>query len=556
MISLTVYGGCGTVGGNKILLEDHDEDTRLFFDFGTSFKVREQFFEEYLNPRPGAGLLDLLEMEYGTYGHLLPPLEGIYRDDFVPAGDIWSRYRDDRRFRELPALDGVLVSHAHVDHTGYISFLRPEIPVYTSAMSAFIAKAMQDSMVPHFEKEVCYLSERIPKAEEGGREVLRSEGKLPLRLRPFVFMDGGGLNGTAQRFWQDTPYKRQLESPTVLPFQQHAVEGVRVGRLPVRHYPVDHSIHGASAWAVETSAGWVVYTGDLRLHGTRGEDTERFIAAARALQPRVLLCEGTRAPRRGDETEPALPSVTEQEVEDNAGREVARETGLVVADFGPRNIERLLAFLRIAQATGRTLVVLAKDAYLLDAMHLVDPSVPTLETEPALRVYGDLKSQPLSAERLVRRRHKGKFVLPEEIRANADRFILCFSFWDVKNLIDIDPAAGTYIYSSSEAYTEEQRLDIWRLRHWLDHFGLRGIGLPRTSNAEETTDAPEEFEPGQEKLHASGHAAAADLAALAKEIRPQTLVPIHTENPRFFQALEHEGIEIRVPEYAVPIELG
>jgi len=127
MIAIAVYGGARSIGGNKILLEDGD--TRLFFDFGTSFKVREQYFEEYLKPRPGAGLLDLLEMQYTNeegifFGPLLPRLEGIYRRDLIPPGDVWERYREHPGYAAIDHVDAVLVSHAHIDHTGYISFLR------------------------------------------------------------------------------------------------------------------------------------------------------------------------------------------------------------------------------------------------------------------------------------------------------------------------------------------------------------------------------------------------------------------------------------------------
>ncbi|MHC4407187.1 MAG: MBL fold metallo-hydrolase, partial [Planctomycetota bacterium] len=160
MTSISVYGGARMIGGNKILLEDGE--SRLFFDFGTTFKTRDRFFEEYLNPRPGAGILDLLEME------LLPPLEGLYRPDLVPAGDVWERCRDRKGYRELERVDGVLVSHAHVDHTGYISFLREETPVYASALTSFIAKAMQDSGMADFEKEVCYISPRAAASEGEG----------------------------------------------------------------------------------------------------------------------------------------------------------------------------------------------------------------------------------------------------------------------------------------------------------------------------------------------------------------------------------------------------
>ena len=102
MVSITVYGGVCTIGGNKILLEDGD--ARLFFDFGTDYKVRAQYFEEYLKPRSGAGLRDVLEMG------LLPPLEGLYREDLLPPGDPWQRYRSRPGYRPLDHVDGVLVS--------------------------------------------------------------------------------------------------------------------------------------------------------------------------------------------------------------------------------------------------------------------------------------------------------------------------------------------------------------------------------------------------------------------------------------------------------------
>ena len=51
MVRLTLYGGVGQIGGNKMLLENGH--IRLFFDFGTDYAQRYKYFEEYLNPRPG-----------------------------------------------------------------------------------------------------------------------------------------------------------------------------------------------------------------------------------------------------------------------------------------------------------------------------------------------------------------------------------------------------------------------------------------------------------------------------------------------------------------------
>ena len=46
--------------------------------------------------------------------------------------------------------------------------------------------------------------------------------------------------------------------------------------------------------------------------------------------------------------------------------------GLNIADFSPRNFERLEAFQEIVQKTNRDLVVTAKDAYMLCSLGCVD----------------------------------------------------------------------------------------------------------------------------------------------------------------------------------------
>ena len=541
MTAITVYGGARSIGGNKVLLEDGD--TRLFFDFGTSFKVREQYFEEYLKPRPGAGLLDLLEMQYtndqGIYfGPLLPRLEGIYRRDLIPPGGVWERYREHPGYAAIDHVDAVLVSHAHIDHTGYISFLREDIPIYSTAMTAFIAKSMQDSGLPELEKEVCYFAPREVDPIDG---LIKGSDwrKNPYVLRPFVLVDG--LSEEAKAFWKQKPGTGRNLSCCETDAECDCVNG-----LQVRHYPVDHSVYGACAWAVETSAGWVVYTGDLRLHGARGEMTRRFIAEAKALRPRVLICEGTRAgAARGQDEQ-----IGEEEVRENALEEVRTTEGLVVADFGPRNVERLCTFLDVARATNRKLVILAKDAFLLDKMRLASDEVPTMADTPELLVYRDLKAAPQFWEQTLRQSYSSRLVTGPDIKASGGDFIVCFSFWDVKNLIDMEPRGGKYIYSSSESYSEEQDIDFRRLHNWLRHFGMEGKGLPYRDDA--TRERGLEH-PG---LHASGHATAGDLLELIQEIAPQTMVSIHTESPGYVvEGLKGSGIEVIVPEYAERIEI-
>lgn len=94
-VTITVYGGAGEIGGNKILLEDRG--TRLLLDFGTSLGARARYYEEFLTPRSGLGLLDLLVMG-------LPPLRGVYRDDLLPSPEVWDRVRGAPHCREIPEI--------------------------------------------------------------------------------------------------------------------------------------------------------------------------------------------------------------------------------------------------------------------------------------------------------------------------------------------------------------------------------------------------------------------------------------------------------------------
>lgn len=497
-MSLTFYGGVGEIGGNQILLRDGD--TAVFFDFGIPFARRSLYFEEYLKPRSGAGLLDPLELG------LIPPLRGIYREDLLTGESLRQRFSP----AEEISLAGVILSHAHIDHSGYVSFLREDVPVYATALTAFIAKALQDSGGSDFEKEVCYANVRSLK------DGYLSSGDT-YRQRSFVFVDSPELPDQARQFWEQSPAKRKKLEPCLT-----SQSPDRIGKLPLRYFPVDHSIPGAAAFAVETSRGWVGYTGDLRFHGRAGGNTRRFVEEMAALHPYILLCEGSRA---GDQRH-----ITEAEVYDNALTRVKEAAGkLAVADFGPRNVERLLTFRQIAQQTSRHLVILAKDAYLLEAMALVSQDVPSLADCPDILIYQDLKGRLVAWEQKLRERHSARLVAAPQIRAQPGDFVLCFSFWDINDLIDIAPQGGLYLYSSSEAYTEEQEIDMRRLHHWVEHFGMRFAGDPGSD----------------EKLHASGHASGPELLEMVRTISPRILIPIHTEQPEYFwQNLRGSGIEV------------
>lgn len=515
MATVTVYDGANTIGGNKILIED--EETSVFLDFGTPFSARAQYFEEFLSPRSRAGLLDLMHMG------LLPPLRGIYRHDLEdPAGRVWERAQRYPHYREHRA-DAVLLSHAHMDHCGYISFLDTEIPIVCTVMTAYLCKAIQDCGAHQFEGEMCYAT---PKTVDDEGTLGSAPAKdFPYMRRPYWLTDR--LPADPYDFWNTSPAapRGRYFAPQKLALTD------KVGGLQLRFFPVDHSIYGAAAIAVETSEGWIVYTGDLRRHGRHRDFTEAFVRDVKSLSPAALLCEGTGIGQESGPTEEEVFDACLQAVKDTSGR-------FVVADFGPRNVERLLTFLEIARRTGRRLVITDKDAYLLTAMHAVDPSVPTPAGDRYLMVYRRVLREPRPWVESVRQWYPDQ-VAATDVGAHPGDYILCFSFFDITELVDIDPSGGAWIYSSSEAHNEEQQIELQRLRNWLDRFHITPVGL---------TEGPSRF-------HASGHISSTELREIVYQISPKQAIPIHTNSPQRFAEIMVGDFDVHIPEVGVPISL-
>jgi len=535
MARLTFYGGVNEVGGNKILLEDRDQ--RLFLDFGFPYKRHKLFYEEYLKPRGGAGLLDPLAMG------LIPPLEGIYRDDLATSG-LWQQFQDTTLYRKLDQLDGVLLSHAHLDHSGHISFLRGDVPIYTTVTTAFIAKAMQDSGKSDFDQQVCYFNPTMRQYPTGWKQLAFIAGSSTKQQRQFCIADTDpeALSPEAiqfwnQGFWEKTAKQKELVS---CPLSSHG--GCS---LNLRCFPVDHSIPGACAWGIETSSGWFIYSGDLRLHGKRAELTQRFIKEATKLRPKAFILEGTNVLREAN--------VAEHEVYENGLKAIANSSGLVIADFSPRDVDRLLTFLQIAKDTGRKLAILPRDAYLLKTMRLLEPQIPDIAQEDSLAIYQDTIASryPSLWMRNIFREYESKIVLADDVKSAQEQFILCFSFFDLNELPSICPKpGGLYVYSSSEPHNEEQEIDFRRLHNWLKHFEFRAFGLPVESNGE--WQIPD----GEKGLHASGHACGPDLLRIAREIRPEVLIPVHSEYPSFYiEHLSNSGVNIILPTLGGIVEV-
>lgn len=390
-------------------------------------------------------------------------------------------------------------------------------------MSAVLLKAMQDSGRSTGCSEVAYTKPREKTGKQNRILKTKHWRKFPTSGRDFFIPTDPSEE--LLNFWQTTPGGRDHESGKLKKCKEENKP------FHFESFEVSHSIFGATAYCIETDKGWIAYTGDLRFHGKNKQKTEKFVREASKTNPKILITEGTRTGRDEIENE------TEENVYKNCLAATEEENGLVIADFSPRNFERLETFLKISQKTSRELVVTTKDAYILESLSRVNEEDLTSD----VKIYKDLSAwkRRNKWEKQILEKFEEQTVDPKEIDRNPGSYLLCFSFWDMKNLLDINPEGGRYIYSTSEAFSEEQKLDVERLWNWLQYFNLEAIGFGVKKENDQTKL---EFESG---YHCSGHATPEQLLEMIDTIDPEIVIPVHTENPEFFKKnLTTRNVEI------------
>ena len=351
-----------------------------------------------------------------------------------------------------PEVHGVFVSHAHADHAGYLDLIDPAIPVHVGEGTRTLLSAIEVST------------------------------RMKYGTHPWdVFHD---------------------RSP------------VRVGRIEVVPFPVDHSIPFAYGFLVRTSEGTLAYTGDFRHHGPRAPDTHAFFEAVAAEKVDALLIEGTRAgpdPRR---------NLSEAGVRSGVDRVLEHRSELALACTYPRDIDRLRTLHAAAQEADRDLVVSTRTAHLLSqvAPRFGPDEIPVPGKTPGLRVYARKKR----VSYLWERPFLDDALSAEEVRHEGRQYLLALDLAHFTELIDLRPPRGSpFIHSMSEPFSEDD-VDDQVMHNWLDHFAL-------------------EFH----QMHASGHASGAELLEIVRATRARTVYPIHTEHP---EAFEKAGPSVRSPE--------
>ena len=508
MTSITIFDGTDTIGGNKIYVEEHDKG--VFLDFGMNFKKYHHFYQEFLKERSSRGIYDLIQLE------LIPKLN-IYRNDLITP---------DLDISQFPKLDieAILISHPHMDHFGNIGLLDPEIPIIGSPYSLALIKGMADSSnlslnleVAYYRKKALQKSGKILKSITGAFKTrnIVCTNSLATTLEDFLTTD---IKSASDK---KTGTMKPLECSGLCDLSNNPTQ------FQIDCNEVDHSIYGATAYILSGDTT-IAYTGDFRLHGKQAGKSEQFIQKAKNAS--VLIIEGTRASRE-DVNE------SEEEVYSNCLNVVQEAKGLVVGDFSARNFERLEIFKKIGRKLNREVVIPAKQMYLLKALEQVDG----IDRTSDLLVFKEYRVSENYWEKNFLK-DQVTYIDPTTIAKNAENYILCFSLFEIKHLLDIKPKNGTYIYSSSEAFEEESEFDFIRLNNWLKHFEFKVHGF---EIVEKNGLLKPEFIKG---FHASGHASKSDLTRAIETIDPDYIIPVHTENPQWFKENFEKTVLLNIGE--------
>jgi len=478
VLKITFYGGVDEIGGNKILLEDGD--SRIFLDFGMNFSRHAMFFTEFMPVRKCTCVRDMIELG------LLPKMDGIYRRDYCKHMGL--------DCKKETSVDGVLISHAHIDHLGYTHFLRKDISIHCSKESRAIMELFDQTGAGAYNDFTTFNPsfQLVAKKDGNPRRRTARDGKEERKVTAFE-------------------YGREF----------------KIGNFAITPYRVDHSLPGATAFVIETSEGSLVYTGDLRFHGRHADFTNKFAESAKKAEPEIMLSEGTRM----NSTE----IHTEEYVEKESTKLIKDKKGVVIANFPLRDTDRLLTFYNTAVKNNRKLVLECRQALLLDLLRKEGVTELPASDDENIRVYFPKKGWGLIGrndfpEEEVERDYypweklflNNKNVIDSnELRNSQEKYILFMNYFQLNNLVDIKPIKGsTHIRSICEPFSDEMELDEKRVRNWLEKFNLSPA----------------------HQIHASGHAPRQHIRGMIEKIAPKVLTPIHTEHPELFKKF-HKNIK-------------
>lgn len=287
---------------------------------------------------------------------------------------------------------------------------------------------------------------------------------------------------------------------------------LEIGSLEIEMVPFDHSLPGACGYIIYTSEGNLVYAGDIRFHGSNQELSRKFIEKARSVNPKWLICEGTRIDNNKIDSE--------NEVKQEITRLISNCVGLTFVEQPIRDIDRMKSVFQSAKANGKDFVVPIKAAYLIEALGDLYPfCIDDVKILVPRKDWGLIYIEGYEQDQIKSDYDKWErdyidrpnSITCKEINQNPINYVVSMSIWSINQLIDIQPKNAIWVKSSCEPYSEDMNLDEKRQQNWLKHFEIV-----------------------KHSAHASSHAVGCEIIEMINKIKPENVIPVHTERPDLF----------------------
>ena len=320
--------------------------------------------------------------------------------------------------------DAVLFTHYHGDHTGQMLRICPEIPIYAGALA----------------KDIMRLS-----AERGGQK----NEALCRRIE------------TIQTFSPGKPFL--------------------IGDIQITPFCIDHSACDSYMFLIEADGKRLLYTGDFRLHGVRGNVMDKILDR-RIGTVDVVVTEGTTVSRSEHEV------VTEWDLQKRV-KAYLRQYKYVFVLCATTNLDRIFALAR-AVPRGKYCICDDYQKMLVETVSKHWSGISSFYEMPKLLSF---KHHPPA-----RFAELGGLMF---VRANSKFGAIIRQY---------DPAQSILLYSMWDGYRTKPDSTI------PEFLSLTGTWA---------------------ELHTSGHASPDDLRHVIEKADPEIVIPMHTDAPQKMQTL-------------------
>lgn len=271
---------------------------------------------------------------------------------------------------------------------------------------------------------------------------------------------------------------------------------IQIGNITIMPLRCDHSAFDSYMFLITADGKTVLYTGDFRANGRL--DFETLLSELSNID--AVIIEGTTLSR-----ETLKENIEEETLEEIAQNYLIKHTEPAFIMMSAMNIDRLITAYNVAQNTNRLLL---EDIYTAEIASAACGNILAPNKDKQIRVFttgGDKQYEKLQQYGNAK---IGKYEMSKK------PFVMCVR-QSMKNYLEklnevLSFEGGILFYAMWKGYMEQPDM-----QNFIRYMQNKGVKL--------------------HILHTSGHADALTLDRLIEAANPKMIIPIHTENAKWFE---------------------